>query len=313
MLAAGWGPAQPPPAADADCGCSPASSPDSWGSVPACSPVPSPRSSATRAALRAPAAGRRGARGGRLGAGQRQSASEREKLRMRTLARALQELRRFLPPSVAPAGQSLTKIETLRLAIRYIGHLSAVLGLSEDSLQRRRRQRSVAAPPRGCALCPDGGPAEAQTRGCCSGPAAGAAVSWGSPPARPGALAAPELRDPPVLYDRGAACPEGPAMEPSPSSPVSIALLRAELPPGSAPSWGGTTYRLMSPPHTPGTSPRGVPPPAARLACSLSGATRLACAGRPSGEGREGGTGDAEGPPESGARERGHPGSAASR
>ena len=74
---------------------------------------------------------------------------------MRTLARALQELRRFLPPSVAPAGQSLTKIETLRLAIRYIGHLSAVLGLSEDSLQRRRLQRSDAAPPRGCALCPD--------------------------------------------------------------------------------------------------------------------------------------------------------------
>lgn len=36
-------------------------------------------------------------------AGQRQSASEREKLRMRTLARALHELRRFLPPSVAPA------------------------------------------------------------------------------------------------------------------------------------------------------------------------------------------------------------------
>lgn len=174
---------------------------------------------------------------------------------MRTLARALHELRRFLPPSVAPAGQSLTKIETLRLAIRYIGHLSAVLGLSEDSLQHRRRQRGDAAPPRGCALCPDGGPAEAQTRGCCSGSAAGAAVSWGSPPACSGALAAPELRDPPVLYDRGAACPQGPAMEPSPSSPVSIALLRAELPPGSAPSWGGTTCRLISPPHTPGMSP----------------------------------------------------------
>ena len=105
MLTAGWGPAQPPPAADADCGCSPASSPDSWGSVPACSPVPSPGSPATRVALRARAAGRRGARVGRLGAGQRQSASEREKLRMRTLARALHELRRFLPPSVAPAGQ----------------------------------------------------------------------------------------------------------------------------------------------------------------------------------------------------------------
>uniref|UniRef100_A0A8B9WTC7 Mesoderm posterior bHLH transcription factor 1 n=1 Tax=Bos mutus grunniens TaxID=30521 RepID=A0A8B9WTC7_BOSMU len=234
MLTAGWGPAQPPPAADADCGCSPASSPDSWGSVPACSPVPSPGSPATRVALRARAAGRRGARVGRLGAGQRQSASEREKLRMRTLARALHELRRFLPPSVAPAGQSLTKIETLRLAIRYIGHLSAVLGLSEDSLQHRRRQRGDAAPPRGCALCPDGGPAEAQTRGCCSGSAAGAAVSWGSPPACSGALATPELRDPPVLYDRGAACPQGPAMEPSPSSPLFpgdvLALLETSMP-----------------------------------------------------------------------------------
>ncbi|ELR56798.1 Mesoderm posterior protein 1, partial [Bos mutus] len=166
--------------------------------------------------------------------GQRQSASEREKLRMRTLARALHELRRFLPPSVAPAGQSLTKIETLRLAIRYIGHLSAVLGLSEDSLQHRRRQRGDAAPPRGCALCPDGGPAEAQTRGCCSRSAAGAAVSWGSPPACSGALAAPELRDPPVLYDRGAACPQGPAMEPSPSSPLFpgdvLALLETSMP-----------------------------------------------------------------------------------
>ncbi|KAI5943544.1 Mesoderm posterior protein 2 [Manis javanica] len=113
---------------------------------------------------------------------------------MRTLARALHELRRFLPPSVAPAGQSLTKIETLRLAIRYIGHLSAVLGLSEESLQRRRRRRGEAALPRGCPLCPDGGPAQAQTQARCSGPgsAASGAACWGSPPACPGALPAPE-------------------------------------------------------------------------------------------------------------------------
>ncbi|XP_062856357.1 mesoderm posterior bb [Trichomycterus rosablanca] len=58
---------------------------------------------------------------------QRQNASEKEKLRMRDLTKALHHLRTFLPPSVAPAGQTLTKIETLRLAIRYISHLSAQL------------------------------------------------------------------------------------------------------------------------------------------------------------------------------------------
>ncbi|XP_039714258.1 mesoderm posterior protein 1, partial [Pteropus medius] len=132
VFPAGWGADQPPPPSDRDYGCSPASSPTSWGSAPASSPVPSPGHPGAPAVLRAPTAGRRGPRSSRLGSGQRQSASEREKLRMRTLARALHELRRFLPPSVAPAGQSLTKIETLRLAIRYIGHLSAVLGLSEE-------------------------------------------------------------------------------------------------------------------------------------------------------------------------------------
>uniref|UniRef100_A0A8C6B5V5 Mesoderm posterior bHLH transcription factor 1 n=1 Tax=Monodon monoceros TaxID=40151 RepID=A0A8C6B5V5_MONMO len=229
IFSAGWGPARPPPASNRDCGCSPASSPDSWGSAPASSPVSSPGRPVTSAALRAPTAGRRGARSSRLGSGQRQSASEREKLRMRTLARALHELRRFLPPSVAPAGQSLTKIETLRLAIRYIGHLSAVLGLSEESLQRRRRRHSDAVLPRGCPLCPDGGPAQTQTQtqmqtqAQACGPdlasVASAVVSWGSPPAYPGALAAPEPRDPPVLYNE-TACPEGPAMEPGPSSPL---------------------------------------------------------------------------------------------
>ncbi|XP_061077242.1 mesogenin-1-like [Conger conger] len=63
----------------------------------------------------------------------RQSASEREKLRMRDLAKAVSHLRNYLPTSVAPAGQTLTKIETLRLAIRYIGHLSAQL--EEDRTQ----------------------------------------------------------------------------------------------------------------------------------------------------------------------------------
>ncbi|KAK2539320.1 mesoderm posterior protein 2-like [Columba livia] len=53
---------------------------------------------------------------------------------MRRLAQALLRLRHYLPPTLAPAGQSLTKIETLRLAIRYIAHLSALLGLSEEEL-----------------------------------------------------------------------------------------------------------------------------------------------------------------------------------
>ncbi|XP_036909525.1 mesoderm posterior protein 1 [Sturnira hondurensis] len=210
VLPACWSAAQPPPPSDIGCSCSPASSPNSWGSAPVGSPGPSPGQPGAHAA---PRARRRGARSSRLGVGQRQSASEREKLRMRTLARALHELRRFLPPSVAPAGQSLTKIETLRLAIRYIGHLSAVLGLSEESLQRRGR--GDAALPRGCPLCLDCGPAQAQARGPGSGSAVPASGSWGSPPACPGAPAVPA----PVLYDQ-AACPEGLASGPDPSSPL---------------------------------------------------------------------------------------------
>lgn len=62
----------------------------------------------------------------------RQSASEREKLRMRDLTKALHHLRTYLPPSVAPAGQTLTKIETLRLTIRYISYLSAQLRLGQE-------------------------------------------------------------------------------------------------------------------------------------------------------------------------------------
>ncbi|KAI5607657.1 mesoderm posterior aa [Silurus asotus] len=62
----------------------------------------------------------------------RQSASEREKLRMRDLTKALQHLRTYLPPSVAPAGQMLTKIETLRLTIQYISYLSAQLELGKE-------------------------------------------------------------------------------------------------------------------------------------------------------------------------------------
>ncbi|XP_065703067.1 uncharacterized protein [Patagioenas fasciata] len=149
-----WG-CRGPPDPEGYSSNSPAPSPDSCGlSSPAaarascCSPA-TPR-------LRRGPGGRKGVRG--LG-GPRQSASEREKLRMRRLAQALLKLRHYLPPALAPAGQSLTKIETLRLAIRYIAHLSALLGLSEEVLARRR-----GAAPRHCALCPQG-------LGCCQVPA----------------------------------------------------------------------------------------------------------------------------------------------
>ncbi|KAM9311913.1 mesogenin-1-like [Gastrophryne carolinensis] len=69
---------------------------------------------------------------------QRQSASEREKLRMRNLSKALHNLRRYLPPSFVPAGRNLTKIETLRMTISYISYLSKLLGCNEESLKQRK-------------------------------------------------------------------------------------------------------------------------------------------------------------------------------
>uniref|UniRef100_A0A8D0EN40 BHLH domain-containing protein n=1 Tax=Strix occidentalis caurina TaxID=311401 RepID=A0A8D0EN40_STROC len=157
--------------------------------------------------------GQRGGPGGDPGrcrgaGGPRQSASEREKLRMRRLAQALLRLRHYLPPALAPAGQSLTKIETLRLAIRYIGHLSALLGLSEEVLARQR-----GAAPRYCPLCLQGlgccqspdphqhppAPREASppgTGGWGSPPVVGTPlelVAWRSPPCCPAAGTPPEV------------------------------------------------------------------------------------------------------------------------
>lgn len=85
--------------------------------------------------------GRKSGRAPRIRSKQRQSASEKEKLRMRVLTKAMHHLRSYLPPSVAPAGQTLTKIETLRLTIRYISFLSAQLGLSEEVLFQQRREQ----------------------------------------------------------------------------------------------------------------------------------------------------------------------------
>ncbi|KAG1959454.1 mesoderm posterior aa [Pimephales promelas] len=75
----------------------------------------------------------------------RETASEREKLRMRDLTKALQHLRTYLPPSVAPAGKTLTKIETLRLTIQYISSLSAQLEFSEDEANRGNQAEVVTA------------------------------------------------------------------------------------------------------------------------------------------------------------------------
>lgn len=89
--------------------------------------------------------GRKTGRATRIRSKQRESASEKEKLRMRDLTKALHHLRSYLPPSVAPAGQTLTKIETLRLTIRYISYLSAQLGLSEEVLFQRKEQGDTSA------------------------------------------------------------------------------------------------------------------------------------------------------------------------
>uniref|UniRef100_UPI0037E96E56 mesogenin-1-like n=1 Tax=Semicossyphus pulcher TaxID=241346 RepID=UPI0037E96E56 len=89
--------------------------------------------------------GRKSGRAPRIRSKQRESASEKEKLRMRDLTKALHHLRSYLPPSVAPAGQTLTKIETLRLTISYISYLSAQLGLSEEVLFQRREQGDTSA------------------------------------------------------------------------------------------------------------------------------------------------------------------------
>uniref|UniRef100_A0A8C8BFE6 BHLH domain-containing protein n=1 Tax=Otus sunia TaxID=257818 RepID=A0A8C8BFE6_9STRI len=141
-------------------------------------PAPPPPAPGRRSPAPAAPSGGRGSAPGSLGA----AASEREKLRMRRLAQALLRLRHYLPPALAPTGQSLTKIETLRLAIRYIRHLSALLGLSEEALARRR-----GAAPRHCPLCPQG-------LGCCQSPdprrhppalqeaSPPGTGGWGSPP-----------------------------------------------------------------------------------------------------------------------------------
>ncbi|KAM8876600.1 uncharacterized protein ACB058_002780 [Synchiropus picturatus] len=117
---------------------SPVHSLDSSLSPPSAARMPETRSR--------PGTGSRVGRAPRVRSKQRASASEKEKLRMRDLTKALHHLRSYLPASMAPTGQSLTKIETLRLTIRYISHLSAQLGLSEEVLFQRRERGDARAP-----------------------------------------------------------------------------------------------------------------------------------------------------------------------
>ncbi|XP_078005057.1 mesogenin-1 [Phascolarctos cinereus] len=63
----------------------------------------------------------------RMSAQRRRKASEREKLRMRALADALHTLRNYLPPVYSQRGQPLTKIQTLKYTIKYIGELTDLL------------------------------------------------------------------------------------------------------------------------------------------------------------------------------------------
>ncbi|NXR59043.1 MESP1 protein, partial [Rhadina sibilatrix] len=157
---------------------SPAASPDSCG-------LASP--AAARGPCRGHAAprprGRKGVRGGGGAGVPRQSASEREKLRMRRLAQALLRLRHYLPPALAPAGQTLTKIETLRLATRYIAHLSALLGLGRAA----PAPRSGPLCPRGLGCCQDTDP-----RGVLGAPEMGL-ETWGSPPYIPATGTPPDV------------------------------------------------------------------------------------------------------------------------
>ncbi|XP_061232572.1 mesoderm posterior protein 1-like [Neopsephotus bourkii] len=201
--------------------------------------------------------------------GPRQSASEREKLRMRRLAQALLRLRHYLPPALAPAGQSLTKIETLRLAARYIAHLSALLGLSEEALARRR-----GAAPRHCPLCPQG-------LGCCRSPdprplppapapraaSPPGAAGWGSPP-----VAGP----PPELLGAGGVGPGAWGSSPpcgAAAGPPPEVLGVPDMGPGA---WGSPPYipSMRTPPELHG-SPGSTSGSWSSPLCSLGAVTPL--------------------------------------
>ncbi|KAI3363717.1 hypothetical protein L3Q82_001333 [Scortum barcoo] len=69
----------------------------------------------------------------------RMKASEREKMRMRSLAEALHQLRDYLPPDYSKRGQPLTKIQTLKYTIEYINKLSDILSRAGRGFKGRGR------------------------------------------------------------------------------------------------------------------------------------------------------------------------------
>ncbi|KAM4766620.1 uncharacterized protein ACIQIH_013897 [Cyanocitta cristata] len=192
---------------------------------------PAPSAESPGASLRPPR-GRKGVRGGGGAGVPRQSASEREKLRMRRLAQALLRLRHYLPPALAPAGQTLTKIETLRLATRYIAHLSALLGLGRGA----PASRHCPLCPRGLGCCQDTEPRDASPPGT---------AGWGSPPM---AGTPPELHGAP---DMGLGAWGSPLCSPAVGTPLEV-FRGPEMGLGT---WG-------SPPYTPAT---GIPPELQRI------------------------------------------------
>lgn len=220
-----------------------------------------------------------GRRGSGVAGGPRQSASEREKLRMRRLAQAMHRLRHYLPPALAPAGQSLTKIETLRLATRYIAHLSALLGLSEEVLLLRR-----GAAPRHCPLCPQG-------LGCCQPPrprlrppapqdaSPPGLVGWGTPLELRGALDAGtgtwgSLSSGPVLETR-------PELHGVPATGMELWSSPSYSPTaGASPELHGTPGSMSQPSPSPLCSIRAetpLEPPRRRTAATGTGTAPSCC------------------------------------
>jgi len=80
---------------------------------------------------------------------QRQTANARERSRMRSISDAMLQLRCHLPSSVAPKEKKLSKIQTLRFAIRYIGDLWEILQRGEESDTETSASKSVVKADKG--------------------------------------------------------------------------------------------------------------------------------------------------------------------